>query len=57
MPVALSFELAGPDADALSDALLALGAGSVTIEDAAAGTSEERPIFDEPDCEPAAWTR
>lgn len=35
-------------AEALSDALFDLGALSVSIEDAAAGTSAERPIFGEP---------
>ena len=35
-------------AEALSDALFDLGALSVSIEDAAAGTSEEKPIFGEP---------
>lgn len=35
-------------AEALSDALFDLGALSVSIEDAAAGTEEERPIFGEP---------
>lgn len=35
-------------AEALSDALFDLGALSVSIEDAAAGTSAEKPIFGEP---------
>ncbi|UXY16773.1 50S ribosomal protein L11 methyltransferase [Chitiniphilus purpureus] len=35
-------------AEALSDALFALGALSVSIEDAAAGTQDEQPIFGEP---------
>ena len=35
-------------AEALSDALFDLGALSVSIEDAAAGTCEEKPIFGEP---------
>lgn len=35
-------------AEALSDALFDLGALSVSIEDAAAGTDEEKPIFGEP---------
>ena len=39
----------GADAvEALSDALLAHGAVSVDVADAAAGTAFERPIFDEP---------
>lgn len=36
------------NAEALSDALFDLGALSVSIEDAAAGTSAEKPIFGEP---------
>ena len=35
-------------AEALSDALFDLGALSVSIEDATAGTAEEKPIFGEP---------
>lgn len=35
-------------AEALSDALFDLGALSVSIEDAAAGTADEKPIFGEP---------
>lgn len=43
-------------ADALSDALLAHGAQSVSVEDANAGTAEEAPLYGEPG-EPAegAW--
>ena len=36
------------EAEQLSDALMSLGALSVSIEDAAAGTSAEAPIFGEP---------
>lgn len=45
------------NADALSDALLDAGALSVTVEDALAGTAEERPLFGEPGSEPehASW--
>ena len=44
-------------AEALSDALLASGALSVSIEDADADTSDESPLFGEPGGEPerAAW--
>ena len=35
------------EADALSDKLMELGVLSVTTEDAAAGTPEEKPVFDE----------
>ena len=37
------------DAEALSDALMELGALSVSLEDAAAGTVDESPLFGEPD--------
>ncbi len=36
------------EAESLSDALMALGALAVSIEDAAAGTSDETPVFGEP---------
>jgi ribosomal protein L11 methyltransferase len=36
-------------AEALSDALMELGALSVSLEDAAAGTMDESPLFGEPD--------
>ena len=51
------FELDSAGVDALSDELLALGALSVTSEDAAAGTAEEQPIFDEPGEQAALWHR
>lgn len=55
---ALVVEVDAAAADALSDALLAHGAASATVEDAAAGTPDERPIFDEPGAGTAgAWAR
>jgi len=43
-------------ADALSDALLSQGALSVSVEDASAGTAEERPLYGEPGTPAgAAW--
>lgn len=42
-------------ATALSDALMDLGALSVSIEDAHAGTDAEQPIFGEPGCVAEAW--
>ena len=42
-------------ADRLSDVLLELGALSVSIEDAHAGTAEEQAIFGEPGMEQHAW--
>jgi ribosomal protein L11 methyltransferase len=53
----LVFELDAARADALSDALLESGALSVTSEDAAAGTAEEKPVFDEPGEDPSFWPR
>jgi ribosomal protein L11 methyltransferase len=45
-------------AEPLSDALLGVGALSVDVSDADAGTPHERPIFDEPGGAPAAgWSR
>lgn len=42
-------------ATALSDALMELGALSVSIEDAHAGTDAEQPIFGEPGCLAETW--
>jgi ribosomal protein L11 methyltransferase len=52
----IAFELDRRDAEPLSDTLLELGALSVATEDAAAGTEDEQPIFDEPG-EVATWSR
>jgi ribosomal protein L11 methyltransferase len=55
---ALVIEIDAAAADALSDALLAHGAASATVEDALAGTPDERPVFDEPNVASAgAWAR
>src|SRR5258708_5851588 len=45
-------------AEPLSDALLELGALSVSVEDADADTPDEQPLFGEPGLTPerAAWT-
>lgn len=43
-------------AEALSDALLELGAVSVDATDALAGTPEEQPQYGEPGMSPSAWT-
>jgi ribosomal protein L11 methyltransferase len=55
----ISLLLDAEAADALSDALLACGALSASLEDADAGTSAETPLFGEPGGEPerAAWPR
>lgn len=50
--------LAGAEhAEALADALIAAGALSVSVEDAAADTADEQPLYGEPGLEPthAAW--
>lgn len=52
----LSFTVSGRDAEAWADALLAAGALSVDVIDAAAGTPEEVPQFGEPgEFEPGVW--
>lgn len=54
--LALTIDANAEEVEALSDALLELGASSVDIRDAEAGTERERPVFGEPG-EPgaAAW--
>ena len=54
----LRIEAGADAAEALSDALMALGALSVGIEDADAETPDELPIFGEPGLgEPGVWRR
>ncbi|HSD42966.1 MAG TPA: 50S ribosomal protein L11 methyltransferase [Burkholderiales bacterium] len=54
----LVVEIDAAAADALSDALLAHGAASATVEDARAGTPDERPVFDEPNAgATGVWAR
>ncbi|MGV7209478.1 50S ribosomal protein L11 methyltransferase [Oxalobacteraceae bacterium A2-2] len=50
-------EVAREHAEALSDALMDVGALSVSVEDADEGTDAEKPLFGEPGMEPkeAAW--
>jgi ribosomal protein L11 methyltransferase len=50
-------EIAREHAEALSEALMDVGALSVSVEDADEGTDAERPLFGEPGMEPteAAW--
>ena len=56
--VSLLVETSADDAEALSDALLELGALSVSVTDADAGTARERPVFDEPgEAGRGAWAR
>jgi len=55
--VSLVLEVPADAADALADALLALGALAVDAEDAQAGTPGERPLFDEPGAPGAGWRR
>ena len=43
--------------DPLSDSLVSVGALSVDVSDANAGTQWETPIFDEPDGDRAGWVR
>lgn len=55
----LVVEAARNDAEALSDALMDLGALSVSVEDADADTPDEQPLFGEPGMTPpdSAWQR
>ncbi len=53
--LALRFDLAGADADAWSDALLAAGALSVDIADPHAGTAREAALYAEPGEDAAPW--
>jgi ribosomal protein L11 methyltransferase len=57
VPVVLVFEVDVVHAEALSERLLEMGAASVELTDAAAGTAEERALFDEPGAERSAWAR
>jgi len=57
--IALRFDVGAAEADAWGDALLEAGALSVDAADAAAGTDDERPLFDEPgerSPQPAHWS-
>ncbi len=53
--VSLVLRVSAEHADALSDALLEAGALSVSVEDAAAGTEAERPVFGEPGASAPLW--
>ncbi len=53
--VQATFDVTAPDAETVSDALLEQGALSVELSDAQAGTLAERPVFDEPGADGAAW--
>jgi len=56
--LALRMEVGGAHAEALADALIELGADSVSAEDAASGTADEGLQFGEPGlAEPAFWPR
>jgi ribosomal protein L11 methyltransferase len=55
--LSVCFEVAAPDAEAVTDALIAAGALAVDVEDAAAGSSGEEPQFAEAGVAPRAWRR
>jgi len=57
--IEIVIEVARKHAEALSDAMMEVGALSVSVEDADEGTDAEQPIFGEPGMEPeeAAWER
>ncbi len=57
MWLSVSFAADSAQAEVLADALMNLGALSVSLEDADAGTERETPQFGEPGCEPVPlWT-
>lgn len=49
--IELRFSLAAPSVETVSDTLLQWGAVSVSVEDEAAGSEQESPLFDEPGVE------
>ena len=51
----VSFELGARHVEVVCDALLAAGALAVEVEDAAAGTEREEPLFAEGAAPPGAW--
>lgn len=53
----LVLEVDAAVAEPLSEALLARGAAAASVEDAAAGTAAERPLFDEPGAAGGSWAR
>lgn len=55
--LSLVIEAPVDEAGPLSDALLELGAVSVSMEDATAGTPAERPLFEAPGAAHAPWER
>ena len=56
--IAATVELEAGAAQALADALLEVGAVSVDLSDAAAGSAAEQPVYDEPSVPgPAMWPR
>jgi ribosomal protein L11 methyltransferase len=57
--IEIVIEVAREHAEELSDALMEVGALSVSVEDADEGTDAENPLFGEPGMEPkeAAWDR
>ena len=57
MAVVLVLEVDGPNAELLSDELVEIGADSVEVEDADAGTALERALYEEPDTGAAGWSR
>jgi ribosomal protein L11 methyltransferase len=56
--IAVEMILEATEADILTQSLLEAGAESIDVADAAAGTVQERPMFDEPgQCGPDPWER
>jgi ribosomal protein L11 methyltransferase len=56
--LSVSFDVAADKVEAVSDALLEVGAASVDVTDADAGSPAERPVFAEPGADdPQPWRR
>lgn len=53
--IAVRFTLARGEAEAFADALLEFDCLSVSVEDAQAGTQQEKPIFGEPGADAGLW--
>jgi ribosomal protein L11 methyltransferase len=53
--LSVSFEIGASEVEAVTDALLAAGALAVNVEDAAAGSDREEPLFAEGTQTPGSW--
>ena len=53
--LSVSFEIGASEVDAITEALLAVGALAVDVQDAQAGSEREEPVFAEGGTPPAPW--